>query len=137
MNDGWLHPSVLLRALAYKKEEHSADPTNHPSGESQHLPIRQEFEGQLSINQKQLPHNHSAVLQRSHNKSQMMCVERERLYCMTDFHTRPFFSEATRDCFGCQMGQAWQLQDFLFQSERSQALLCTHAKTTITFSLSI
>lgn len=67
----------------------------------------------------------------------MMCVERERLYCMTDFHTRPFFPEATRDCFGSQMGQAWKLQDFLFQSERSQALLCTHTKTTITFSLSI
>lgn len=56
---------------------------------------------------------------------------------MTDFHTRPFFSEATRDCFGCQMGQAWKRQDFLFQPERSQALLCTHAKTTITFLLSI
>ncbi|EOA93054.1 hypothetical protein Anapl_18503 [Anas platyrhynchos] len=50
MNDGWLHSSALFRALAYKKEEHSADPTNHPSGEPQHLPIRQEFEGQLSIN---------------------------------------------------------------------------------------
>lgn len=66
-----------------------------------------------------------------------MCVERERLCCMTDFHTRPFFSEATRDCFGCQMGQAWKRQDFLFQPERSQALLCSHRKPTITFLLSI